>query len=112
LVKFLDIIKAEVKPDDEDTSVDTKCDADAQRYFQMCLMKEGSKPEYCLLYKRGNKLADAVAAEAKAVTHSTFKAIAQGVVLASEFAMNQVSKGFGSWDEVMVVFVLTYGDAI
>ena len=112
LVEFLDIVKAEVKIDDEDTSVDTKCDVDGQRYFQMYLTKERSKPEYCLLCKRGNKRAGAIAAEAKAVTNSSFKAVAQGVALASEFAMDQVKKGFGRWDEVVVVFVLTYGDAI
>ena len=44
--------------------------------------------------------------------YSSFRAVAQGVALASEFAMDQVNKGLGSWDEVTVVFVLTYGDAI
>lgn len=62
-----------------------------------------------IMYKSGNKLAGAVAA--KAVMDSSFKAVAQGVALASEFAMDQVNKGFGSWDEVLVVFVLTYGDS-
>eukprot|EP00597_Dinobryon_sp_UTEXLB2267_P018624 CAMPEP_0201098808 /NCGR_PEP_ID=MMETSP0812-20130820/7834_1 /ASSEMBLY_ACC=CAM_ASM_000668 /TAXON_ID=98059 /ORGANISM="Dinobryon sp., Strain UTEXLB2267" /LENGTH=358 /DNA_ID=CAMNT_0047354427 /DNA_START=40 /DNA_END=1116 /DNA_ORIENTATION=+ len=73
---------------------------------------EHSKSEYFLLCKRGSKLAGVVAAVAKTVTDSSFQAVAQGVALASEFAMDQVNKGLGSWDEVMVVFVLTNGDAI
>ena len=44
--------------------------------------------------------------------NSSFEAVAQGAALVSEFAMDQVNKWFGSWDEVIVVFVLTYGGAI
>ena len=112
LVEFLHIVKAEIKLEDDETSVDIKSEADCQRYFQTYLTKEGSKTDYCLVYRKGNKRLGLVAAEAKAAVHSSFQAVAQGVALAAEFAMDQVCKGFANWDEAMVVFVLSFGDSI
>ena len=94
LVEFLDIVNAEVRLKDKETCVFAKSDTDAQQYFQPYLTKESSEVEYCLVYKKGDMRTALVATEAKAVVHSSFQAVSQGVALAAEFVwINKFAKG-------------------
>ena len=108
-MEFLDIVNAEVRLEDKETCVFAKSDTEAQQYFQRYLTKESREVEYCLVCKKGDMRTGLVATEAKAVMHSSFQAVAKGVALADEFAMDQVCKGFTNLD---VVFILAFGDSI
>ena len=111
LVEFLDVV-INLVPTEIRSVLQTKCDADAQRFYVPFLTKEGSLPEMCILYKSGDTRTGVVAAEAKSVFNSAFEATPQAVALAAEFAMDQVCLGLAKWHEVLVVFVLTFGDSI
>ena len=110
LDEFLDVVKGLV-PLEDSNYLGTKCDTDARRYFKAFLAKE-SLPECCMVYKRGDIRAGLIGAESKKNGNSAFEAVPQAVALAGDFALDQVSKGLALWHEVLVVFVLTFGDSI
>jgi hypothetical protein len=111
LVDFLDLVNNLV-PGEFRNALSTKCDADAKRFYVPFLTKGDSLPEMCILYKKGDTRTGIVAAEAKPVFNSAFEASPQAVALAAEFAMDQVSLGLAEWQDVLVVFVLTFGDSV
>lgn len=112
LAEFLTLVENRPLLGGVSARISMKGGVDLFDYFTMHLMKPTSSPECSIVFHKTGIRAGLVAAEAKTVYNTGYPAMAQAVALAGDFAMSQVSSGLALWNDVLVPFVLSFGDCL